>query len=507
MIIVLSTILVSCNKKTTNPNKNITSDAFSKMKMQKYSIRSYHIRGQIDSLCKYDKDSTLTDYRVRSYYLNRKPFLWIDRNGIDKRVDTLLVYLSKVEDMGFTEKSFSVKKIRYDVERVRHLDFDSINDINIVLARLEYRLTKAYLRYVTGQRFGFVNPAYLFNKQDILEKDSNHISYRKLYDVRMQHPGKKFFSLALMEIGSGSLTIFLKKVQPTNHHYYELKSRLHQVNIQSERLKIMCNMERYRWRVKQVVPENGKYILVNIPAYRLYAVDGSNVLSMRIGCGAPKTKTPLLSSNIFRMDVNPRWVVPMSIVKKDISRHAGNNAYFDKRNMFITYKKTGEKIDVAKVTTSMLLGGDYRVIQEGGEGNSLGRIIFRFPNSFSVYLHDTSSKEVFDRYDRGISHGCVRVEQPFNLAKFILGDNDKKLLDNIKIAMGLDDQGLRKEYLNNENVPKKRVKMRTVNVKLQIPLFITYYTLYKDESGAFESYPDVYGYDREISDAIKPFMK
>ena len=92
-------------------------------------------------------------------------------------------------------------------------------------------------------------------------------------------------------------------------------------------------------------------------------------------------------------------------------------------------------MNVEKVTTSMLLGGDYRVIQEGGEGNSLGRIIFRFPNSFSVYLHDTSSKEVFDRYDRGISHGCVRVEQPFNLAKFILGDNDKKLLDNIKTAM------------------------------------------------------------------------
>ncbi len=506
MLIVLSTILGSCSKKTENPNKDITIDAFSKMRMQRYSVRSYRIRGEIDSLCKYDKDSTVTDYRVRSYYLNRKPFLWIDRNGIDKRVDTLLVYLGKVDDMGFTEKSFSVKKIESDVDRIRNLNFDSINNINVVFARLEYRLTKAYLRYVTGQRFGFVNPSYLFNKMDVLEQDSNHVSYRKLYDVRMQHPGKKFFSLALKEIGSGNITTFLKQVQPTNHHYYELKEKLSKVMVPSERLKIMCNMERYRWRVKQVVPENGKYILVNIPAYKLYAVDGKNILSMRVGCGAPKTKTPLLSSHIFRMDVNPRWIVPMSIVKNDMSRHAGNRAYFDKRNMFITYKKTGEKVDVAKVTMSMLLSGDYHVVQDGGEGNSLGRIIFRFPNNFSVYLHDTSTKTVFDRYDRGVSHGCVRVEQPFNMAKFILGEKDQKLLDDIKSEMGLDDD-LKKENLNGESTPKKRVKMRSINIKPQIPLFIAYYTLYKDENGNLESYPDVYGYDREITSAIKPFMK
>lgn len=503
----MSTILGSCNKKTENPNKNITIDAFSQMKMQEYSLRSYHIRSQIDSLCKYDKDSTVTDYRVRSYYLNRKPFLWIDRDGVDKRVDTLLVYLSKVEEMGFTEKSFSVKKIRNDVERIRKLNFDSINDINRVLARLEYRLTKAYLRYVTGQRFGFVNPSYLFNKMDVLEKDSTHISYRKLYDVKMQHPGKKFFSLALKEIGSGNITLFLKQVQPTNHNYYELKSKLNKAMVPSERLKIICNMERYRWRIKQAVPEKGKYILVNIPAYRLYAIDGGNILSMRIGCGAPKTKTPLLSSNIFRMDVNPRWIVPMSIVKNDISRHAGNSAYFDKRNMFVIYKKTGERINVTKVTMPMLLSGDYRVVQEGGEGSSLGRIIFRFPNNFSVYLHDTSTKEVFDRYDRGVSHGCVRVEQPFNLAKFILGESDEKLIDNIKTEMGLDDDGSKRENINSENTTRKRVKMRAVNVKPKIPLFIAYYTLYKDENGNLESYPDVYGYDREIESAIKPFMK
>ncbi len=503
-------VFSGCEERTPNPNKNITIDAFSNLRMQRLSINSQIIRNQIDSICKVDDDSTIADYRVRSYYLNHNDFLWIDRKGIDNRADTLLKYLDNVGKMGFTNRSFNVNRIRKDLERIRNIEIDSADNINTLLARIEYRMTKAYLRYVTGQRFGYTNPSYLFNKMDIYEQDSVHTSYRKLFDVKMQHPGKHFFNLALRMIAADSVSLFLNQVQPKNPYYYELMTRLSDSNKTSdERIKIMCNMERCRWRLVQNIPKDGKYILVNIPSFKLYAIEGEQTQNMRIGCGTLKTKTPLLSSYINRIDVNPKWIVPMSIIKKDIIRHVGNASYFEKRNMYITYKKTGQKTDITKVSAGMLLSGDYRVVQDGGEGNSLGRIIFRFPNSFSVFLHDTSSKEIFDRNDRGVSHGCVRVDNPYNLAQFVLGDKDEKLLEDIRESMGLNEVDETTEIPDDKALTNKpqKVKMRTLDIKPSVPLFITYYTLYKDEQGKIEDYPDVYGYDSVISIAIKPFMK
>ena len=511
-VIVLSfAVVIGCKENVANPNKQLTLEAFSDLKTERYAINSHIIRDYIDSLCNNDIDSTVADYRVRSYYLNHHDFLWIDRYGVDNRADTLLQYLDQVVKMGFTSRSFDVNRIKRDLRYIRSLDTDSVSNLNILLARLEYRMTKAYLRYAVGQRFGYTNPSYLLNNLDIYEQDSTHTSYRKLFDIKMQHPGKKFFRMAFKQIYDHNLSIFLKQIQPRNAYYYELMTKLSENNLsKSERIRILCNMERCRWRTVNSIPDKGKYVIVNIPAYKLYAVEDGQIQSMRVGCGAIKTKTPMLYSSINRIDVNPKWIIPMSIIKKDISRHAGNTYYFDKRNMYITYKKTGQKVDVSRVSASMLLSGDYRVVQDGGEGNSLGRIIFRFPNNFSVFLHDTSSKDIFDRDNRGVSHGCVRVDHPYELAQFILGNEDEELLEDIKESMGLNDTETEVDAESMEAVPQdkpKKAKMRTLDVKPTIPLFITYYTLYKDEQGNIVSYPDVYGYDILISNAIKPFIK
>lgn len=92
-------------------------------------------------------------------------------------------------------------------------------------------------------------------------------------------------------------------------------------------------------------------------------------------------------------------------------------------------KSKNERVPFEKVTRAMLLSGDYVVMQEGGEGNSLGRIIFRFDNNFSVFLHSTSNpNRTFSRSDREVSHGCVRVERPFDLAVFLLEKKTEVLL-------------------------------------------------------------------------------
>ena len=135
---------------------------------------------------------------------------------------------------------------------------------------------------------------------------------------------------------------------------------------------------------------------------------------------------------------------------------------------------------MGRESQGMLLSGRYRVAQAGGPGNSLGRIIFRFRNNFDVFLHDTSSPGVFNRDNRGVSHGCVRVQRPFDLARFL-------------IEKDIDEQ------------PDSLIRSQAV---ARVPIFITYYTLFRTpDDGQYRTYPDVYGYDRVIYQALTPYLK
>ena len=475
---------------------------FAELQDSAYALNSHLIREQIGVLMKNDRDSLQADAKVRNYYKNDGRFLWIERHGVDARADSLLAVLDGVEKMGFKKDKFFVEQLQSDLRRVRELDFASSgrNYINNVMARLEYNLTKAFLRYTTGQRFGFINPQHMLNRFDVQYKDSVKVVYRNIFDVAMDHADDRFFASAFRKIYNDSVAKFLHEVQPQEPLYYTFQDLLNSDSLPaSKRLKVAVNMERCRWRTKDAPRKHKKYVLVNVPAFHLDAVDGDSVMNMRVVCGTVSTKTPLLNSEIKRMDINPQWIIPKSIIEKDIARHAGNRAYFDSRRYFIRDRKTGKKVDASYVSRSGLLSGKYLVAQEGGKGNSLGRIIFRFDNNFSVYLHDTSSPGVFKRDNRGASHGCVRVERPFDLAVFLLNDKDEDVIDKIKYSMTVD---LKASTWTNEDgevvsVDKKRL-LQSLPVEPHVPVFISYYTMYPDKNGNMCEYPDVYGYDRHM---------
>ena len=230
---------------------------------------------------------------------------------------------------------------------------------------------------------------------------------------------------------------------------------------------------------------------------------------MRAACGAQKTKTPLLTSQITHMEVNPQWLIPFSIIKNDIARHAGDSSYFARHRYFIADRKSGQRLNARSVSRSQLLSGNYRVGQEGGEGNALGRIIFRFPNNFSVFLHDTSSPGVFQRDDRGVSHGCVRVQRPFDLACFLFSElPDEWTLDKLRITMGMEPQSEKGiKYMADLEPDKKPQLIRWQSVSPRVPLYITYYTLFPVPGGQLKTYPDVYGYDKVLAEALATFRQ
>lgn len=507
-------ILSSCQKKSVNPNANLSLQDFSELRNTSYEISYRNIRRQIMRMVAADSDSTISDYYARTYYIKHHNLIWIDRKGIDHRADTLLKRLQEVREAGLNPAQFRISQIKHDLKLLRDLNVAQTGSkgISSTMARLEYNLTKAFFRFSAGQRFGYVNPNQVLNRLDV--KENTPDAFYTLYDLGSPYAKRSFYRQAVAAVHSYKLTEFLADGEPRNPYYRRLVNLLNSDSASYYgRQLILVNMERCRWRMKDYPTNHSKYILVNIPSMHLRAVDGDKELTMRIGCGALKTKTPLLASNIFRIDINPQWIIPRSIVKKSIIPRLGNSSYFASKHYFIRDRSTGRNVPLAEASAAALLDGSQLAIQEGGEGNALGRIIFRFDNNFSIYLHDTSSREVFERADRDVSHGCIRVEKPFQLAVFLIGEDDKGMTDRVWYSINADVSPLGKKY--NELTEQQRAVADTlkrkkligkVNVKPNVPLFIWYYTLFPTTDGRLQAYPDLYGYDTVIYNQLRNYL-
>ena len=492
-----------------NKNRKITVEAFSDMKTPAFVLDLKLIEQNLKRLMAADHQNTESDKYARACYNGQ--LLWVDKYGVDEQADTLLNWLHLVSEIGLTERSFGVAQIESDLNRMRSLTFDDSNPINLVAARLDYQLTKACLRYCYGQRYGFVNPRRVFNHLDIEKQDSTRkiTQFRGLFDVEMDLPTSQFANDVMRKVANDSLSGLLHEVQPTDANYLYLKNQLPKDTSLVHRRRVVVNMERCRWRRHQPIATQGKRIIVNIPAFHLYAYDGNGLLDMRVVCGARTTKTPQLTSKVEWMEVNPQWVIPKSIVENEVSHRAGDSAYFARHRYHIVNKETQQTVNVASVTRQMLLSGKYRVAQQGGAGNSLGRIVFRFKNSYSVFLHDTSTPSAFERDTRALSHGCVRVSQPFELANFLLDNPDEWLLDRIRIGMGQQpetDQGRNWLRAHPDGDDLKNL-IGYVGVKPHVPLYIIYNTMWPDETGVWRTWPDIYGYDDVIWKQMKPYLQ
>ena len=512
LLVVFLLLLTGCNDALHPYRRELSLDDFSRLNTDEYALNALLIKENLEHISHADHDRSYAATQVKNYYQQGGRVVWIDYQMVDDRADTLLAVLeSRLPAIGFSQQPFNLGQIREDLERMRSLQFDEANDINRVAARLEYSLSKAYLRYVAGQRFGFVNPTYVLNHLELRENDSTkrNASYVQLYDVHIERPGSHYPQAALARATRDSLGHYLRRVEPMGGLYAQLLTMLAQAD-SGQRQRIVVNMERCRWRDSLKVTPQEKYVVVNVPAFHLWAVAPDSVVDMRVVCGNVKTKTPLLSSQVSYMQVNPEWLIPMSIVRKEVAPHAGDSAYFARNRYYIAERETGERLPPSHVTAKMLRSGNYRVAQEGGTGNSLGRLVFRFPNNFSVYLHDTSSPGAFGRENRGVSHGCVRVQRPFDLAVFMMEkDPDQQLLDKLRISMGMHpDTDWGRDLLDRLNPEEEcPTLVRTISVSPRVPIIITYYTIFQTPDGEIQQYPDVYGYDKAIAEALPPYIR
>ncbi len=244
---------------------------------------------------------------------------------------------------------------------------------------------------------------------------------------------------------------------------------------------LTVNMERRRWVADTL---GDRHVFVNIPDFHLYAVDGGKTrLSMNVVVGLGREwQTPSLSSQITHLILNPQWHVPTNIIKKELmSKIRANPDYVGKERMkayYVTENGT-EPIDPATFNWTEASPSQLRLVQKEGAGNALGRIKFMFSNPFDIYLHDTPQQRFFARWMRALSHGCVRVEKPLDLAEFVM-ENSEMSREAIERAIARG---------TNQSVP----------LKDPIPVHILYWTAWADSDGRVHFRNDVYGKDAEVA--------
>ncbi|MDP3532519.1 MAG: L,D-transpeptidase family protein [Alphaproteobacteria bacterium] len=244
--------------------------------------------------------------------------------------------------------------------------------------------------------------------------------------------------------------------------------------------KIAINMERWRWLPHSTSKKN---ILVNVPGFMLYAYDNDQLaFEKRVIVGNEHRETPIFSAPMTSVKFNPTWSVPPRIAARDILPQIQEDPqnFFSFYRMRVSSAKGGEidphSVNWANVSPSNF---PYRLVQMPGSNNALGKIRFSITNPYDIYLHDTSSRENFDKDVRTLSSGCIRVKDPEVLANFVLSDSQKWNLTQVKAAM----QG------SNTNV---------VNLPSSIDVHIMYATVFVDHNKVLHVYDDVYERDNNI---------
>lgn len=391
----------------------------------------------------------------------------------------------------------SVEGKKYDLAQFLHDRILTTSDVQSVLDEVEppfaaYRRTEqALAQYVElaraddGQKFPMVAKS--------IEPGQPYAGAPRLASfLRLVGDIPEDATLPGGETYSGPLVDGVKRFQ--RRHGLDADGRLgpatiKQLNvpIQDRVRQLQLTLERWRWLPAEF---SAPPIVVNIPDFRLRALDGSNkvVMDMHVVVGkAMRTQTPVFSRDMTYVVLRPYWNVPPSILRSEIiPAIQRDRSYITRKNYEVT-TQGGNVVTSGEISDEVLAqlrAGRLTVRQKPGPSNALGLIKLIFPNEHNVYLHSTPSSSLFSRSRRDFSHGCIRVEKPAELAAWVLRNNPGWTRERIEQEMqnGKDDV--------------------TVNLANRVPVFIVYGTALAYENGEVHFSDDIYGHDAKLAAAL-----
>ena len=244
--------------------------------------------------------------------------------------------------------------------------------------------------------------------------------------------------------------------------------------------QIRLNLDRIKWLHER---DSKRHIMINIPAFTLFFEEDKTLrLKMKVITGTRKNPTPVFSNTVRTIVLNPHWNVPKSIIQNEMIPKLLRNPNAMAKEKIEIY--TGWGKDAKKISGGSVNWGryrysktvPYRFAQTPGYHNALGKVKFLFPNQFSVYMHDTPTKHLFDKDVRAFSHGCIRLDQPFELLKTFSTFNESVDFEKSQKIL----KGKRKAYFQLIN---------------KVPVDVIYLTAYVDYDGVLQFRNDIYGYD------------
>jgi len=486
-------------------------------------------------------DSTTLLYRVLEdslYGSNGYVGIWSDKERWRRQADSLLSFIDSSKEYGLFPADYHYYSLHF-IQRI--LQEDTMAKKNAAIwTRADLLLTDAFFHLVKDIRLGRLNDDSVTLRRDSVLPDSvftealasaiqtNSIS-ATLHEMEPKHPGydsvkaylhdflltahfRKLtwleypytdsgaFYQALMRrlqesgyidsaasaVDTGVLHTAIRQYQTVNKLKVSGKITQDIVNMMNnsdwEKFKrIAITLDRYKL-LPDTLPTT--YVWVNLPAFTMDVVDsGSVALESKVIVGAPKTRTPLLTSEISNFVTYPQWTVPNSIIFREMLPAIKRDVtYLQKQNLIVVDDNDSVR-DPLKINWRRLNKNNfpYQLKQREGDDNSLGVMKFNFKNKYDVYLHDTNVRWMFDKSFRALSHGCVRVKEWRKLSDFLIRkDTMKYHPDTLKAWI-------------------TRQEKHTIWGFSKVPIFIRYFTV-EGKKGKLQFYDDIYGEDRTLRD-------
>lgn len=254
------------------------------------------------------------------------------------------------------------------------------------------------------------------------------------------------------------------------------------ISVNSKINKLLLNIDRIKWLPRNVTE---RHIIVNIPEYMLHYYEyEKEQKKLRVIVGDTEHPTPVFSDTLSYITINPYWKLPPGIIRKEVVPAMVKNPNYLKEHgleAHETWEENSSIVSLKGMNWSDYLSGEtkfpYRLMQPPGPKNALGKIKFKFPNRFSVYLHDTPTKHLFKKKKRAFSHGCVRLSQPFSLLESLA--NNEPLITSTEVNAVLSSK-----------------KKKELDLTRDIPIHLVYLTAWVDANNQLIYGDDIYQYDR-----------
>jgi murein L,D-transpeptidase YcbB/YkuD len=456
---------------------------------------------------------------------------WTDRNGFLLRTDQLLEALLSADREGLDLESYHQSAIQELVERARREHEEGL-PVGGLLGTLDMLLTESFQRFSTDLGRGTLDPAEAEISWSIPREDPTGVAFlNAALDERTDlaealdalRPAAPFYGQllealaryrALVEAGgwpaveegdkleegsegarvlqvrarlkaegdpeevrllgaSSRPELFDEQLTQAIEHFQARHgleadgavgpATLEALNVPAEErwVSLRINLDRWRWLPRDL---GDRYVLVNVAGFQMAVMEDQRpVLSMNVVVGQDAWKTPIFRDTMEHIVVNPYWNVPKSIAEDELLPLAARDpGYFARNNYEVTSR-----------------GGEPVIRQRPGRGNALGKVKFLFPNSHNVYLHDTPADHLFSRASRAFSHGCIRLEKPEELARYLLETSTSRPAADFDRMVASGEE-------------------QWVPLDEKLPVYILYFTAWADEDGTVSFYDDVYRRDAQV---------